>query len=123
MVVAVLSPRMVYSMTEWPRMRATALSEGFGVVAWWSPDLTGNEGAAAAEKAGWTTSDMANVTQVPSECVASVGRPNHYPFSVVLDRWKVHDWPIWGVMPDQAWVDSLHWRLFALRRPVEGFLP
>lgn len=122
-LVTVLSPRMVYSVTEWPRMRTAAEAEGFDAVAWWASDLADDEGAAAAELAGWSVHEMARVAQVPAECGESVGRPNHYPYSRVLDRGRLHAWPIWGVMPNQAWVDSLRWRLHALRQPMEGLLP
>lgn len=122
-VVAVLSPRMVYSMTEWPRMRAAAEAEGFDTVAWWAPDLTNDEGVLAAQRAGWSVREMADVVRVPDVCAGSLGHPNHFPYSRVLDRGGMHAWPIWGVMPNQAWVDSLRWRLWSLQQPREGRRP
>jgi hypothetical protein len=118
-LMTVLSPRMVYSVTEWPRMRAAAEAEGFDAVAWWAADVVDEEGAAAAEMAGWPVHEIVRVARVPAECAGSVGRPNHFPFSRVLDRGELHAWPIWGVMPNQAWIDSLRWRLQSLRQPRE----
>lgn len=119
-VVAVLSPRMVYSMTEWPRMRAAAEAEGFDAVAWWAPDLADDEGAVAAEQAGWSAHEIAHLVRVPDACTGSLGHANHYPYSRVLYRGRLHAWPILGVMPNQAWVDSLHWRLRSLQQSGEG---
>lgn len=122
-VVAVLSPRMVYSMTEWPRMRAAAEGAGFDVVAWWASDLAEDEGAMAAEKAGWSTHEIAHLVRVPHACSVLLGHPNHYPYSQVLDRGRLHAWPIWGVMPNQAWVESLRWRWRSLQQAGEGLGP
>jgi len=119
-VVAVLSPRMVYSMTEWPRMRAAAEAEGFDAVAWWAPGLTDGEGAVAAERAGWSADEIARPVRMPDACAGLLGHANHYPYSRVLDRGRLHAWPVWGVMPNQAWVDSLRWRLRSLQQSREG---
>lgn len=114
---------MVYSVTEWPRMRAAAEADGFGVVAWWSSDLTEDENAAAARRAGWPVAETSRVHRVPAECAAWLGLPNHYPYTRVLDRGRLHGWPIWGVMPSQAWLDSLRWRLHALEQPAKERAP
>lgn len=111
---------MVYSVIEWPRMRSAAEAEGFEALVWWASDLTGDEVAAAAEMAGWSDHEMARVAPVPAECAGVVGRANHYPYSRVLDRGTLHAWPIWGVMPNPAWLDSLRWRLHSLRQSMEG---
>ncbi|MDQ7745656.1 hypothetical protein [Hydrogenophaga pseudoflava] len=122
-VVVVLSPHMVYSVTEWPRMKSAAEADGFEVVAWWLPDLTDDERTGAAERAGWPVAERSRVHRVPPECAAWVGRPNHYPYTRVLDQGRLHGWPIWGVMSNQAWLDSLRSRLHALRQPTERRSP
>lgn len=109
-VVVVLSPRMVYSMTEWPRMRRAALDDGFGVRVWRSPEVGEAEWQWAVHKAGWSDEDASGVVQVPAACADWLGRPNHFPFSVVVDAGGRVSWPIWGVMPDAAWRESLRWR-------------
>jgi hypothetical protein len=106
-VLAVLSPRMVYSMTEWPRLRDAATREGFQVVAWRSADVTETEWLLAARKAGWLESEAFRVQPVPPDCADWLGRPNHFPYAVVVADRSAVSWPIWGVMPDSAWVDSL----------------
>lgn len=114
---------MVYSVTEWPRMRAAAEAEGFDVVAWWASGLADGESAAAADVAGWSDHEMADVVKVPAACAGFWGHANHHPYSRVLDQGRLHAWPIWGVMPDRAWVESLRWRLRALRQAGEGDWP
>ena len=51
-VVVVLSPRMVYALIEWPRMREAAVAMGLRVVASRAPGLPEQEWAAAVEAAG-----------------------------------------------------------------------
>ncbi len=109
-LVVVLSPKMVYSMTEWPRMRAAALDEGFDVVAWRSPALPEREWQGAVVKAQWSASDIARVARTPAVCSTWLGMPNHFPYSVVVERGLVHPSPIWGVLPDAAWIESLRLR-------------
>jgi hypothetical protein len=111
---------MVYSLTEWPRMRRAAVSEGFDVIAWWSPLLSEGEGAAAALNAGWHASEIVSVVPAPEACADLVARPNHFPYGVVVDQGRAHAWPILGVMPDDAWIESLLWRQRALRQVAEG---
>jgi hypothetical protein len=113
-LVAVLSPRMVYSMTEWRRMRALAIAHGFEVVAWRSPTLAEGEWQSATAKAGWSVAEASMVGSVPLACLAWIGSPNHFPYSQVLNGNRVHAWPVWGVLPDAAWVESLRLRQRAL---------
>lgn len=119
-LVAVLSPRMVYSMTEWPRMRAAAVNDGFEVVAWRLPAVPGPEWRDAAARARWSTSDTANVSETPAACEAWLARPNHFPYSLVIEHGRVHPSPIWGVLPDAAWVESLRLRRTAQVSPEKG---
>ena len=114
MLVVVLSPHMVYSMTEWPRMQAVAEAEGFRVIAWWSPQVSAQEAVQAAERASWPMAVVSRVSAVPLECTDWVGAPNHFPYSRVLWQGRTHAWPIWGVLPDLPWIESLQWRVRAL---------
>lgn len=109
-VLVVLSPKMVYSMTEWPRMRTTAARNGFEVVAWPSPALSEGEWQDAVVKARWSAADIASVSPAPSECSQWLGLPNHFPYSLVVEHGRVHPSPVWGVLPDAMWVDSLQLR-------------
>lgn len=109
-LVVVLSPKMVYSVTEWPRMRAAAVQGGFDVVAWRSPALPEREWRDAMVRARWSAADIAGVSTAPPECSQWLGRPNHFPYSLVVAHGRVHPSPIWGVLPDGVWVDSLQRR-------------
>ena len=119
-LVTVLSPKMVYSMTEWPRMRAMAETEGFDVVAWRSHALSEREWEGATTRARWRASDIDGVSAGPVACAAWLGSPNHFPYSLVIERGRAHPWPIWGVLPDAAWVESLRFRRRALASADEG---
>ena len=118
-LVAVLSPRMVYSVLEWPRLRAVAEQEGFDIVAWWAPGIPYQESEAAAIKAGWDIKERTSVGITPAECRSWVGWPNHFPFSRVMVWGRAHEWPIWGVMPDGDWRTSLTFRAGARRMQRE----
>ena len=122
-LVTVLSPRMVYSMTEWPRMQTVAETEGFDVVVWRSRALSEQEWEDAIAKARWRASDIARVSAEPAACGAWVGSPNHFPYSAVMVRGRVHPWPIWGVLPDTAWIESLQVRRSALMSAGDGARP
>jgi hypothetical protein len=119
-LLVVLSPKMVYSMTEWPRMRAAAVSDGFDVVTWRLPTLPEQEWRDAVVKAQWPASDIASVAVAPKECGPWLGQPNHFPYSLVVERGHVHPSPIWGVLPDAAWVDSLQQRRRELKWVGKG---
>lgn len=119
-LLSVLSPRMVYSMTEWPRMRLAAEAEGFVVVAWRSPAVPDAEWRSAVTQAAWTRDAS---EPVPDACIAWLGRPNHFPYSRVIGSGGIHPWPIWGVLPDVAWVESLRCRRDALVSDAQGCKP
>lgn len=119
-LLSVLSPRMVYSMTEWPRMQATAEAEGFEVIAWRSPLVPEAEWRSAVRQAGWARDAS---RPVPAACMAWLGRPNHFPYSRVIGTEGMHPWPIWGVLPEAAWVESLRCRRDALAAAGLGCAP
>lgn len=114
-VVMLISPRMVYSLSEWPRMRLAALAAGFDVVTWKAPGVPPHEWAQAVQAARWTPMQSALIGDAPAACSAWWQSLNHFPFSVVVQGDQVHGWPIWGVLPDEAWTASLAVRLEALR--------
>jgi hypothetical protein len=113
-VVMVISPRMVYSMGEWPRMRGLAEAAGFQVVTWRSPDLLPGEWAQAVQTLSWSPSMRDAIEEVPPACAPVLGTVNHFPYSVVIAHNRIHSWPIWGVLSDEAWATSLAHRLNAL---------
>lgn len=124
LVVAVISPRMVYSMTEWPRMRAAARQAGWRVVTVKAPGLREEEWQGAFVSAGGTSiSD--GVRAMPTACETEWRGLNHFPYSVVALEGRSHPWPIWGVLPDQEWVESLSFRLKRLQAglTVSGSTP
>lgn len=114
-VVMLISPRMVYSMSEWPRMRLAALAAGFEVVTWKAPGVSAQEWAQAVHVTHWPRSQSALIGDVPAACTAWLRRLNHFPFSSVVLGGQVHQWPIWGVLSDEAWTASLALRLEALK--------
>lgn len=109
-VIAVLSPRMVYSLTEWPRLRRLAMNDGLRVIAWRSSEIGETEWRAALDRAGWTAEEADAVAQVPVACAAWVARPNHFPYTWVVAPGGAVSWPIAGVLPDAAWLASLRLR-------------
>lgn len=117
-VVMLISPRMVYSLLEWPRMRSRALAAGFEVVTWKAPGVASSEWSQAVQTVGWTLSQRALISDVPTACAAGLHRLNHFPVSSVVLGDQVHDWPIWGVLTDDAWAASLALRLDILKKAV-----
>ena len=114
-LLTVLSPRMVSSISEWPRMKSVARTLGLAVVAWRSPWVSEAEWRASVERAGWPADEAGAIDAVPLPCRAWVGHPNHFPYSVIVEGGRTHPWPIWGVLPDPAWVASLGCRRQALQ--------
>ena len=104
-------------------MQTVAESEGFDVVVWRARTVSEHEWDDAGTRARWRTSDIARVSAEPAACGAWIGSPNHYPYSAVMVRGRVHPWPIWGVLPDAAWIESLQFRRSALVSAVEGAGP
>ncbi|MDR1968362.1 MAG: hypothetical protein LBQ32_06680 [Burkholderiaceae bacterium] len=113
-VLMTLSPRMVYSLLEWRRMRAIAVAEGFCVVPARDPRVPEGEWQQAVSRAG-----LPELRAAPS--LADLGVPqalflNHAPTSQVWRCGHAHPWPILGVMTDVGWRRSLHARLADLKR-------
>lgn len=113
-VVMLISPRMVYSLLEWPRMHAQAQAAGFQVVTWSSPDLLPGEWTQAVRAVSWPRSLRDAIGEVPPACAPLLYRVNHFPYSVVVAQNRMHNWPIWGVVSNEAWAASLAHRLSAL---------
>lgn len=116
--VALLSPRMVYSLLGWPRMQREAEALGFQVQAWRDPRVPAAEWRAAlgAEMlSDWRTISLETL---PAECLAHWLPIDHLPLARVVWREQVHMWPIWGVMPPDAWRATLLNRLQTLQGTV-----
>ena len=116
-LIMVVSPRMVYSMLEWPRMRMLAQSAGFQVVTWRAPDLLPTEWDRSVPAARWPADLRHLADEMPSACAVALGGLNHFPYSRVAAHGRLHAWPIWGALPDAAWLASLELR----REAVMGF--
>jgi hypothetical protein len=115
-LIMVISPRMVYSMLEWPRMRMLAQGAGFQVVTWRVQGLLPTEWDRAVHAALWPADLRDLAAEIPSVCSVALGRMNHFPYSRVTAHGLLHAWPIWGVLPDEAWLASLEFRREALMR-------
>lgn len=113
-VVMLLSPRMAYSLLEWPRMKAAAEGAHFQVLAWKDPRVTASEWDDALAVSGLDRVDRQRLHDQPALCHSLWNRVDHLPFSQVFLGSSVHAWPILGVMPDTAWLDSLELRRQAL---------
>lgn len=111
-LIMVLSPRMVYALKEWPRMRETARQAGFAVVSMRDPRLREEEWQAAVQ--ALEQPDAANLAVLEDPHLFRLGVLNHAPTSVVAWKGRVHPWPIYGVMPDGAWRAVLAARLAQL---------
>lgn len=104
----VLSPRMVYALREWPRLRDQAQAAGMDVHGMRDPLVPEAEWHAAVMAAGlpelaaWPA---ANMTGWPGTQAR-----NHWPMAWVRWQGRTHPWPILGVMPDTAWVQLLRER-------------
>ncbi len=107
-VLMVLSPRMVYALREWPRMRQAAQDAGFRVLAARDPRVPLAEWAAGVRAAGQP--DLAFAEAVDEHMAASLGALNHTPASLVARCGQWHSWPVLGVMPDVTWVSVLRAR-------------
>lgn len=102
-VLAMISTRMGYSVTEWARLRDQADAAGFRVLLWRDP-LDSTDAQA-----------VPGTSTVSAGCLPVWGVINHYPFVRVALGNHVHAWPVWGVMPDHAWRETLLQRLRGLQ--------
>lgn len=109
-VVMLLSPRMAYSLHEWPRMRAVAEESHFQVLALKDPRVPASEWDDALVASGLDSTDRQRLHDLPAECHSLWSRADHLPYSLVFLDSSVHTWPILGVMPNTAWRDSLEFR-------------
>ncbi|HAX19647.1 MAG TPA: hypothetical protein DCY64_05115 [Hydrogenophaga sp.] len=117
-VVMLMSPRMVYSLLEWARMRQTAEALGYRVLSWKDPRVPEAEWRAALGSPAATTTDPEALLAMPAQCDSLWRGMNHSPMSFVLLESHLHPWAVWGVMPEEAWSEALRFRLLALRRAL-----
>jgi hypothetical protein len=116
LVVAVLSPRMVYSLLEWPNMAREAEALGFRVRAWRDPRVPEGEWRQALSSLAYLRAGVLDPEPLPSDCLNRWAPIDHLPLAqILLDR-QLHSWPLWGVMTPDAWRTSLLNRLASLRR-------
>lgn len=107
-VFIVLSPRMVYALKEWPRMKVAAEQAGFNVQTLRDPRVPLPEWQAAVSVA-----DVPALEALPaadSAWAARWGLLNHSPSALVSRCDQTHPWPVLGVMPDAAWLSVLEQR-------------
>jgi len=107
-VLMVLSPRMVYALREWPRMRQAAQDAGFRVLAARDPRVPLAEWWAGIRAAGQP--ELAFMETVDEHMAVKLGALNHTPASLVARCGQWHPWPVLGVMPDVTWVSVLRAR-------------
>jgi len=115
-LVMLLSPRMVYSLLDGARLRQTAEALGYQVLSWKDPRVPESEWRAALASPASTTTDPDALLAMPARCQSLWRNVNHSPTSFVLLGSQIHPWPVWGVMPDEAWREALLFRLLALQR-------
>ncbi|MFT3779879.1 MAG: hypothetical protein QM772_16710 [Ottowia sp.] len=114
-LLVVLSPRMVYALIEWPRMREAAVSAGFSVTVARDPRVPPSEWSSAVEAAGLP--ELSAAPRVDADLAGSCGLLNHFPSTLVGRCGRPHPWPILGVMPDAAWRSLLVQRRDAMACP------
>lgn len=108
-LLVVLSPRMVYALREWPRLRDGALAMDFDVQGLRDPEVPAAEWRAAAAVAGLP--ELATWPPVSLSDWPGARVRNHWPMAWVRWQGRTHPWPILGVMPDAAWSQLLRQRL------------
>lgn len=113
-VTMVLSPRMVYSLREWRRMRSGAERAGYRVDTRLDPRVPVSEWRSAALAQG--EAELENLPFIDLVDAAALDLLNHAPAASVAWDGRSHPWPILGIMPNQAWLSLLEARLQALRR-------
>lgn len=117
-VIMLLSPRMVYSLLEWSRMRQAAEAIGYRVLSWKDPRVPDEEWRAALASPASTLNDPYALHAMPARCQWLWRGVNHLPMSFVSLGSQLHPWPVWGVMPDEAWREALQFRWLALQRAL-----
>ncbi|PKO30465.1 MAG: hypothetical protein CVU36_08595 [Betaproteobacteria bacterium HGW-Betaproteobacteria-9] len=122
-VIMLLSPRMVYTLLEWTRMRQAAEALGYRVLSWKDPRVPEAEWRAALGSPAATTTDPEALLAMPPQCDSLWRGMNHSPMSFVLLESHLHPWAVWGVMPEEAWSEALRFRVLALRRALVQFSP
>ena len=114
-LLVVLSPRMVYALTEWPRMREAAAAVGFSVTVVRDPRVPPSEWFSAVDAAGLP--ELAEVSKADADLAGRCGLLNHSPSALVGRCGRPHPWPILGVMPSAAWRSLIVQRREAITCP------
>lgn len=108
-LLVVLSPRMVYALREWPRLRNQAQAAGFDVHGVRDPQVPEAEWQSAVTAAGLF--ELAAWPPARLDDWPGIQVRNHWPMAWVRWQGRTHPWPILGVMPDVSWLQLLRERL------------
>lgn len=112
-LLAVLSPRMVYALKEWPRMAAVARAQGFRLHVLRDARVPLQEWHEAVRAADLP--DLRDIEALDEAAAAACQLANHWPAVLVMGCGQVHPWPVLGVMPDEAWRHVLQHRAVWLK--------
>jgi hypothetical protein len=99
-------------------MKQAAEILGYRVLTWKDPRVPEAEWRAALTSPAARMNDPDALHAMPSNCPLIWHGVNHSPTSFVLLGSHIHPWPVWGVMPDEAWREALHFRWLALQRAL-----
>lgn len=99
-------------------MQRAAMDMGFRVKAWQDPLVSVAEWQSALASVSNPEWEAIELSQPPLGCLDGWLPINHFPYVRVLLEGRVHAWPIWGVMPDQAWRVVLGNRVGSLKHVV-----
>ncbi|AOW12981.1 hypothetical protein LPB72_18595 [Hydrogenophaga crassostreae] len=122
LLVVVLSPRMANSLLEWPRMQREASDSGFRVQAWLDSRTPDAEWLAVLASPPMQDWQVQRPYRPPAGCLTGWSAINHFPYVRVFLGKHLHAWPIWGVMPGEAWQAVLGDRLDTLKTAVSPSL-
>ena len=121
MILVMLSPRMAYSIHEWPRMAGAAQAAGFDVQVFRDPRVPKPEWEAATRVDGF---DALAAVEAPDAQTLQTFKThhamNHAPAALVKCGRVIHPAPVLGVMPDIAWTAVLRQRVGELPGCASG---
>ena len=105
---------MPYALREWPRMASVARRAGFELAVFRDPRVPLAEWQAAVQDLN--RDDWRDVPALDMHLAQTCQLLNHAPAAVLSRCGNVHAWPVWGVMPDAAWLHVLNARRVDLER-------